>query len=848
VEEGVSRELARERARLVTNLRYAVHLNLEKGASRLQGRETVTFTLSEAPAELALDFRDLNAKGLATAGEAGNLKVNGAATGLVHSNGHILLAGSHLHRGENRVELDFSSGVAEANRAITRYVDTQDQSEYLYSLFVPMDASLAFPCFDQPDLKARFTLTVTAPADWQVVANTEIVWRLHRGQQRMFKFAETKPISTYLFAFAAGPFVKLSAAPGAAPLALYVRKSQAARAQEEWAGVAETTRRGMGKMAAFFAQPFPFSKYDQVLLPGFPYGGMEHAGATFLNEDAVLFRSAPTVNDYSRRTELVLHELAHQWFGDFVTMRWFDDLWLKEGFAQYMAFHTRAELEEPGPVWKRFYESIKPLAYRIDATRGTTPIYQEIANLKDAKSAYGAIVYQKAPSLLRLLSFNIGEDSFREGVRLFLKEHAWANAEWSDLIGAFSRASRRDLTPWADAWVKRRGMPVVEAKWECDDAGRIASFGLSQRDALDEGRVWPVRTQILLGYRDGRTEPMTASFDSARASLAEAIGKSCPAWVFGNNEDHSYGLFLLDETSRQAIVEQLPRIADSFRRTLLWGALWDSLRESRMAPLDYIRLGLKLLPAENDAELGISILGHVRAAWSDYLSAEQRAAMAEELEDFLLARMQQSESLDARTASYRGLVGSGTTGRARSVLKDLLAARMEIPGVPLRQRDRWNIVASLQAQGDSDAADLLEAEARRDNSADGRKYAWVAGAGVARAENKQKYFEQFLGGSVPEDWVTAGMPYFNYWTQPDLTLPFLKPALEALPKLKRERKIFFVLNWLDGFLGGQNSPAALGAADDFLQTGEIDGDLRLKVLEARDELARTVKIRERYAK
>ncbi len=184
-------------------------------------------------------------------------------------------------------------------------------------------------------------------------------------------------------------------------------------------------------MTTFFAQPFPFPKYDEVLIPGFPYGGMEHAGATFFNEDSILFRTVPTVNDYNRRNETVLHELAHQWFGDLVTMRWFDDLWLKEGFAQYMAYHTMAEMEPPVQVWKRFYQSIKPLAYGIDSTQGTTPIYQQISNLKDAKSAYGAIVYQKAPSLLRVLAFNIGEDHFREGVRLFLREHAYANAEWS---------------------------------------------------------------------------------------------------------------------------------------------------------------------------------------------------------------------------------------------------------------------------------------------------------------------------------------------------------------------------------------------------------------------------------
>ncbi len=352
---------------------------------------------------------------------------------------------------------------------------------------------MAFPCFDQPDLKARFTLSVTKPADWQVIGNTEL------GTQ-------TKPISTYLFAFAAGPFEKLTAEWDATPVALWVRKSQVARARE---GVRLASPRPRAaawrKWLRFFSSRSRSRKHDQVLIPGFPYGGMEHAGATFLNEDVVLFRTAPTVNDYNRRAETVLHELAHQWFGDLVTMRWFDDLWLNECFAKYMAFHTRAELEPPGPVWKRFYESIKPLAYRIDGTRGTTPIYQQIANLKDAKSAYGAIVYQKAPSLLRLLNFNIGEDNFREGVRLFLKEHAYANAEWSDLIDAFSRASKTDLRPWADAWVKRRGMPIVETRWTCGPDGKLASLVLSQAR-----RDW--RRPTMAGANAGRAGIQRWSF------------------------------------------------------------------------------------------------------------------------------------------------------------------------------------------------------------------------------------------------------------------------------------------------------------------------------------------------
>ncbi len=829
--------MARDRARIVSNVRYRIAVDLRPHAARMPGHIEIDFDLAQATDPLPLDFRG--------DGLAGNLKINGSPAEIQRSNGHILLSPQSLRAGANSVAMDFESGIAEANRPITRYVDTSDGNEYLYTLFVPMDASLAFPCFDQPDLKARFTLNVSAPASWIVISNTPAVAEermiVDRRESHGTRFAETRPISTYLFAFAAGPFQAVESSG----LRLFVRRSMYARAKEEWPAVADLTHKGMALMTAFFAQPFPFPKYDQVLIPGFPYGGMEHAGATFLNEDSVLFRTVPTVNDTNRRAETVLHELAHQWFGDLVTMRWFDDLWLKEGFAQYMAFHTLAQMEPPETVWKRFYESIKPQAYAIDATHGTTPIYQRIPNLLDAKSAYGAIVYQKAPALLRVLAYDIGEDHFRDGVRAFLREHAYGNAEWSDLIGDFSHASGVDLRPWAKAWIEQRGMPQVEIDWSCDANRKISSFQIRQKDVLDEGYVWPIRTQVLLGYADGRFDHVAAALDGAKAAAPAAIGKSCPAFVFGNDEDQAYGLFLLDAKSQAAVVSALPHIADTFRRALLWGALWDDVRDSRMAPAVYLDLGLHLLPAEKDAELAVSILGRMRTAFTEYLPDNKRAAFADRFENLLIREIANAPTTDLRITYFRGLIAVATTAHARGVLMDFLAGRMAIPGVPLKERDRWNIVGALVADGDSSAHELLTAETRRDTSDDGRKYAWVSGAGFATPETKKKYFAEYLtSAGVKEDWVTASLPMFNYWTQAELTSPFLEPALAALPQLKRDRKIFFVVDWLDSFVGGQHSRAALETVDRFLKEYRADPDLRLKILEVRDELARTVRILE----
>jgi aminopeptidase N len=820
---GVSHELAQQRASQISSVRYAIDLDIKEKVQSFPSHIAISFDLSAVPDPLVLDFR------------SGPIKKSSVPT--TETNGHILVPSSSLHKGPNKIEFDFEAPVADANKAITRYHDVQDGSEYVYTLFVPMDASMEFPCFDQPDLKARFTLRATAPAGWTVISNGTAS---ANGQ-----FAATKPISTYLFAFAAGPFESLTSAPaGATPLRLFVRKSVLARAKQEWPEVAQFTRQGIEKMSAFFAQPFPFPKYDQVLIPGLAYGGMEHAGSTFLREDVVIFRTAPTVSDHHRRSVTVLHELAHQWFGDLVTMRWFDDLWLKEGFAQYMAFHTLAELEPPNEVWTRFYQSIKPVAYAIDSTRGTTPIYQNVRNLADAKSAYGPIVYQKAPSLLRVLSYKIGETGFRDGVRIYLKDHAYGNAEWTDLIGAFSKASGQDLAPWAAAWIRQPGMPEVTVQWTCDGANRIADFEVSQTDAIGGGHTWPIETQFVLGYKEDPGTHLKATFDTAKANLPAAIGKSCPDYVFGNDEDHGYGRFLLDERSLAGVVTDLATVKDPLLRALLWGALWDSVREAQMPPSTYIDLVVRALPNETDLDLTQNLLGRMRSAYISYLSDSQRSSVAERMEQLLLDRMKHAQTVDLRIVYFRAFTGAVSGPASLTELRDLLSGKDTIDGVPLKQRDRWSMITTLVRQGD---ASLVDPESQRDKTDDGRKSAFAARAAIATVENKRRYFDDYIHSKdVPEDWVTASLGDFNSWNQSPLTLPYLKPALEALPQMKRERKIFFVNGWLSSFVGNQKSPEALKIVNAFLESPALDPDLRLKVVEVKDELERTVKIRSKY--
>jgi aminopeptidase N len=835
VPEGIPRQLARERAANISDVYYKVSLSLKAHAPEVPGSVEITFALRQ-PRETLLDYRD---------GQLKNVVINGQPGEAKTQNGHIILLAASLHTGQNTVDLDFTSHAGPAGRPIIQYEDKDDGSEYVYTLFVPMDASMAFPCFDQPDIKGKFQLTIDAPRDWRVISNTTG----KTSTQNVWEFPETLPLPTYLVAFAAGPFQKITQA---GEPTVYFRKSQLARAQQEVPELQEITAKGIKFLSDYFAQPFPFPKYDMVLIPGMAYGGMEHAGTTFLREESVLFRTATTHSDILGRDILTLHELTHQWFGDLVTMRWFDDLWLKEGFAQFMAYRALTSLRPEDIVWKRFYQTIKPGAYDIDQTLGTTPIYQDIANLNVAKSAYGAIVYSKAPGMLKQLWYVLGDEHFRHGLQAYLREHAYANAEWSDLVQAFEEASERSLGKWADTWIRKRGMPEVDVAWSCS-GGKMRSLTVTQHDVLNEGVVWPITMEVGLHYPDGSKWAMALEIDAAATKIDRPFAdghRPCPAWIFANENDYAYGRFLLDDKSQEYVMAHLGDMSDSFRRALLWGSLWQSVQVADLNPGRYIGLATALLQNEKDEMILAQTVGHSAWALHRYVSDADRHRLTPSLDRIAATHMQHESDRNLRIVWFRGFRALTESMESRARLKALLEETGSelIPGIVLGPLDRWNMVTTLVALNDPDADEILRREKARDHTTDGQKYAYMAEAARPDAATKKKYFDDYTKNPErPEDWVQTSLGAFNYWNQSILTQPYIEPTLRVLPQIKRERKIFFLVAWLDAFIGGQQSAKSDQIVHHYLDTAQIEPDTRLKILQAVDELDRTVKIREKYA-
>ena len=806
IEPGISLELAQWRAGRYRDIRYALQIQLIEGSAVLNGNLQLSAKLPRQPVDLVLDWRGAPVR---------DVRVNGVAVVPEIRNEHLVIGSKHLKGGTNTVQLAFESPVAVSGSAVTRYRDREDGSEYLYTLLVPADASTLFPCFDQPDLKGRFSLELDLPGHWKAVSNGA----MERQGEGKIKFKETEPISTYLFAFAAGPFETLRAEGD--PVRLYVRRSRLEAAKLHVGEVLRLNREATAYFERYFARRFPFAKYDLVLLPEFPYGGMEHAGATFLNEERVLFPAPPSAADLLRRVQLIFHETSHQWFGDLVTMRWFDDLWLKEGFANFMAAKATEALLPEFDAWTAFH-ALKLSAVRTDATRGTTAIRYPLKNLADAKSAYGAIVYSKGPAVLRQAEFYLGEAVFERAVRDFVKRHAYGAAGWQDLVKAFERASGKKLDRWADTWVQRRGMATV----------RVVNGRLEQTDALGEGGLWPMKLRVMTG-QDGRFSFEEIFLDRKTKTLRN---KSTNL-TYPNAGDYGYGRFLLDARSIEAVLAGSIEPGNTLLQAQLVEALWESVRDADLAPDRFLAFAVTQLPKTRDDIALSGLLARIEAAFRRYLNDAQRDALATAIERAL---REDAASTSRRLLLTRAFIDLAWSPAGLQELTRLLG------NSALASRDRFRIIQRLYIRGDPEAPTLLAAQAAADRGDDGRRYAYAAGAADPAA--KRSLFRAFVDDkALPESWIEAALGPFNAPEQAALTQPLLAEALARLPELKRTRKIFFVGNWLAAFVGGQLGPGALAEVEVFLQRSDVDADLRLKVLEAMDGLERAIRIREKFA-
>ena len=832
VEPGVPRSLADRRAAVVSDLRYDLRFTIpEAHTAPITGHLTASFDLAEA-GPVVFDFAQ-------PADHVRAVRVGGEPVAFEVRGEHVVVPASAVHAGHVAVDIRFTAGDGSLNR----------QPDYLYTLFVPDRARVAFPLFDQPNLKARLRLRLDLPAEWRAVANGSTASREVHGDRATLIFTETAPISSYLFAFAAGAFEVEEAERNGRRMAMYHRETDRGRVERNAAVVFDLHASAVAWLEEYTAVAFPFEKLDFVLVPAFQYGGMEHPGAIFYRAEALLLDESATQQAHLGRASVIAHETAHQWFGNLVTMEWFDDVWMKETFANFLA----AKIVDPAfPELDhdlRFLLAHYPAAYGVDRTAGANPIRQPLDNLNEAGTLYGAIIYQKAPIVVAHLERLIGAAALQDGLRAYLAVHAYGNASWADLIAILDGRTDEDLAAWSRTWVDESGRPRIETALEIRD-GAIARLALRQSDPANRGRVWNQHLEVALGYGGDRRERLEVHLRAPRAEVPEAVGRPVPDYVLANGGALGYGLMALDARTRDYLLASLPAIDDARTRAVAWVSLWESLLEGAVDPEAFVALVRRALPAEPDEQNVTRILGYLTTAYWRHLNPERRAALAPEIEALLWDRTVTAGRRSLAAACFRAYRDVALSDPALARLARIWRQDEAVPDVPLSERDRTALAQALAVRGVPESAAILESQLDRIANADRRAaFAFAMPALSADPNARDALFASLRdpASRAREPWVLTALGFLHHPLRARESERYIRPSLDLLEEIQRTGDIFFPERWLHATLGGHQSARAAAVVQQFLaDRPDLPPRLRAKTLQAADGLLRAARIVERY--
>jgi aminopeptidase N len=819
---GIAEALAQERFAAIHDLRYELIFTVPAQRETLiAGRMVARFTLSE-PQPIVLDFAQPLHKLHA-------VRTGGRDTAFTFVEGHIVIAAADTVTGANEIAVDFTSGDEPLNR----------NDEFLYTLFVPARAHLAFPVFDQPDLKARYTLTLDVPDNWEAVSNGAVVETVSASGRKQVRFEETPPIPTYLFAFATGRFLVETVERDGRELRMFHRETDPERVVRNKAEVFDLHAAALVWLEDYTAISYPFAKFDFVAIPSFQFGGMEHPGVVLYDASNLLLDTSATQNQRLERASLIAHETAHMWFGDLVTMQWFDDVWMKEVFANLMA----AKIVNPSfsniDHDLRFMLDHHPSAYDVDRTAGTNPIRQTLDNLSDAGQMYGAIIYDKAPIAMRQLELVVGENTFREGLREYLQTYAFRNATWLDLVQILNARTSLDLAAWSRAWIEERGRPEFTVDLESDAGRRISALTLQLRDPIGRGLIWPQRFSLELGYAEG---PVTVvvEIDGETTAVAEAIGQERPQYVLPNADGLGYGLFALDEDSLGYLLNSIERLSTPLARGSAWVTLWDNLLEGRVAPQDLLDTAVRALAVEPNEQNVQRILGYATRAFWKFLPPAERADRVAALEAVFRRGLDAASTSSQKAAWFGAFRSVVLTDDGLLWLEQVWRRDVIIDGLELAEPDEMAIALELALREVRGWSSILDAELARIENPDRRdRFAFVMPALSADSVVREDAFARLANPEVRrrEAWVVELLSYLHHPLREAHARQLILPALEMLPEIQRTGDIFFPTNWTTATLGGHRSAEAAEIVQSFL-SGEpqLSQRLRWTVLVAADNL------------
>ncbi len=849
---NLTREEAQQRAQLLAVDSYEIELDLsgaqEGGTYRSVTTVRFDVTSESAAGDGAESFIDL----VAPAVHEVTLNGDSLDPAEVFADSRIALPG--LLQGRNILRVVADCAYTNTGEGLHRFVDPVDDQAYLYTQFEVPDARRVFASFEQPDLKATFQFTVRAPEGWTVISNSPTP----EAQDNVWVFEPTPRISTYITALIVGPYHSVHSVyekdGQSVPLGIYCRPSLAEYLDSD--AIFEVTRQGFEWFQEKFDYTYPFKKYDQLFVPEFNAGAMENAGAVTIR-DQYVFRSKVTDAAYEVRAETILHELAHMWFGDLVTMEWWNDLWLNESFATYTSIACQAHA--PGSrwphAWTTFANSMKTWAYRQDQLPSTHPIMAEIQDLDDVLVNFDGITYAKGASVLKQLVAYVGMDEFFRGVQAYFKRHAYGNTRLSDLLGALEETSGRDLKTWSEKWLQTAGINVLRPRIETDANGVVTSFAIRQEapalptGAKGEPTLRPHRIAVGLYELDDdsgkliREERIELDVDGELTAVPQLVGKRRPAVILLNDDDLSYAKVRLDEQSLAVVTEHLGDFESSLPRALCWASAWDMTRDAELATRDYLALVLSGIGKESDIGVVQSLQRQVKLAIDLYADPAAREALLARWTDATLAHLRAAApGSDHQLAWARAFAATARTPEQLDVLDALLDGSQTVEGLVVDTELRWSFVQRLAAVGRFDEAEI-SGEYDRDRTAAGERHAATARAARPTEEAKAEAWASVVDSDkLPNAVQEAVIGGFVQTDQREVLAPYADRYFEVVKDIWGSRSHEMAQQIAVGLYPTvQVSQETLDRTDAWLTAAEPNAALRRLVSESRAGVERALR-------
>ncbi|TPG29642.1 M1 family aminopeptidase [Flavobacterium pectinovorum] len=826
LENGVSEQMARFRKHQISDVTYGLSFEIPyQKQEKINSDLTLNLTILDLTESLYLDFKEKTSN-------IKSIQVNRKSIAIVHEKGHIVIAAKDLSLGKNIVAISFIAGNLSLNR----------NDDFLYTLLVPDRASTLFPCFDQPDIKATYKLSLMVPKDWSVLAGADVKEKVEKGDFTTYTFGESDKMSTYLFSFVAGKFKTVTQKPGNREMTMLYRENEPEKIKISTDTIFKLHQQSLDFLEKYTNYKFPFQKLDFASIPVFQYGGMEHVGAIQYRESTLFLDNSATDSEKLDRAKLIAHETSHMWFGDLVTMKWFDDVWMKEVFANFMADKIMNPIFPKINHNLQFFSAHYANAYAEDRSLGTHPIKQNLANLKDAGSLYGAIIYNKAPIMMRQLEATMGKEAFQKGIEKYIKKYANDNADWNNLVEILDAETPLDMQKWSEVWVNKSGRAIFTDEIKYDAQNRISDFVIQQKAEDKSDNIWPQIFQIGLIYADN-VKIVDVNIKDKNLSLKEAIGLEKPLNIIYNYNGFGYGVFPLDGNN----FNYISTLKDEVARASSYSNLYENMLIGNVSPSKTFDCFIKgIQKEENELVLKIITNQTSNVFWK-FLTGKQQNKAQKELEDILYERLQANLSSNIKKTLFNLFSSIAYSDSAKAKLYQIWNKEIEIPNLKLNEDDYTNIAMNLAIFKHEKADEILEKTRTTITNPDKQKRFEFLLPSLSKDESVRNAFMESLKDDKnreKESWVSVGLANFHHPLRQESAQKYIRFSLDLVDEIQRTGDIFFPKDWLSNTVGKYSSKDAFDEVHRFLKENpNFSPILKRKLLQATDGLYRAQNIK-----